>query len=114
MALSTYDMECLQKAKTLIEKDLSRHFTISEIAAVSGIGTTKLKQGFKKQFGHPIFVYLRRQRMQYAASLLTDTNKTIKQIAKAVGFLYTSNFTTAFTSFHHISPALYRKTIDKK
>ncbi len=114
MALSTYDMECLQKAKALIEKDLSRHFTISEIAAVSGIGATKLKQGFKKQFGYPIFVYLRRQRMQYAASLLKNTNKTIKQIAKATGFLYTSNFTTAFTSFHHISPALYRQTKAEK
>lgn len=114
MALSTYDMECLQKAKVLIEKDLSRHLPIAEIAAASGIGCTKLKRGFKEQFGYPVFVYLRRQRMQYAASLLTDTNKTIKQIAKATGFHYASNFTTAFTSFHHISPALYRQTKDKK
>lgn len=114
MSLSTYDMECLQRVKALIDKDISRHFSIDELAATAGIGATKLKQGFKEQFGYPIFDYLRRQRMLYAASLLSDTSKTIKQIAKTTGFQYTSNFTTAFTSFYHISPALYRRTKAKK
>lgn len=114
MFLSAYDMECLQKAKTLIDKDISQHFSIDEIAATAGIGSTKLKKGFKEQYHIGLFGYLRKQRMEMAALLLKTTTKTIKQIAKTTGYHYTSNFTSSFIKFHHISPAQYRKRFSNK
>jgi AraC-like DNA-binding protein len=108
MPLSAYDMECLQKAKAFIDKDISRHFAIQEIAESAGIGSTKLKKGFKQQYGLGLFAYLRKQRMEMAAILLSTTNKTIKQIAKTTGFHYTSNFSSAFKAYYKKSPARYR------
>lgn len=108
MTLSVYDMECVQKAKSLIDRDISRHFSIQAIAASAGLGATKLKKGFKQEYGLGLFAYLRKQRMEMAATLLITSNKTIKQIAKTTGFHYTSNFTTSFIKFHMQSPAQYR------
>ena len=108
MFLSAYDIECLQKAKTIIDKEISQHFSITEIAANSGIGSTKLKKGFKQQYGAGLFAYLRKQRMEMAAMLLISSDKSIKQIAKATGFHYTSNFNTAFTKYFKTSPARFR------
>lgn len=108
MPFSAYDMECTTKAKALIDKDISRHLSIDDIAAAVGIGSTKLKKGFKQQYGLGLFTYLRKQRMELAADLLLTTNKTIKQIAKTTGFHYTSNFSSAFLNFHKRSPAQFR------
>lgn len=101
-------MECINKAKALIDKDISRHFAIDEIATTVGIGATKLKKGFKQQYGLGLFAYLRKQRMELAGTLLRNTYKTIKQIAKATGFHYTSNFNSSFTRYYKTSPARYR------
>jgi transcriptional regulator GlxA family with amidase domain len=110
MLLSEYDMECLQKAKALIEKDLARHYSIAQLALHCGMGATKLKLAFKQQYGHALFAYLRRQRMLQAAALLLHSSHTIKQIARTTGFRYTTNFSAAFTAFYKMPPATYRNT----
>jgi AraC-like DNA-binding protein len=114
MPLSEYDIECIAKAKALIDADLSIHHSIEHIAAVSGIGATKLKKGFKDRYNSSLYAYLRTQRMEQAAALLENSNKTIKQIAKATGFHYTSNFTAAFKNYYTASPATFRRLHSKK
>jgi AraC-like DNA-binding protein len=114
MPFSAYDMECITKAKALIDKDISRHLSIDDIAASAGIGSTKLKKGFKEQYGFGLFTYLRQQRMEMAAILLSTTNKPLKLIAKTTGFHYTSNFNSAFKHFHQCSPAQYRNRLKNK
>jgi AraC-like DNA-binding protein len=101
-------MECIKKAKSIIDADISLHYTIEFIAGKVGIGKTKLKQGFKQYYKLGLFTYLRKQRMIMAAELIVETNKTIKQIAKASGFNHSSNFITAFASHHGLTPAKYR------
>jgi len=103
-----YDIECIKRAKSIIDADISRHINIATIAQKSGIGETKLKRGFKEYYGSSPFTYLREQRMIKAGQLILETNKTIKQIAKATGFTYSNNFTTAFSSYYHVSPRRYR------
>jgi AraC family transcriptional activator of pyochelin receptor len=108
MPLSEYDIECVKKAKALIDADLSVHYSIAHIASVAGIGATKLKKGFKESYGSSLYAYLREQRMIQAAALLAETGKTLKQVAKTTGFHYTNNFSIAFTKYHKVSPAAYR------
>lgn len=109
MLLSEYDTECLAQAKALIDADLSVHYSIAWLSRTTGIGATKLKAGFKARYGYTIFAYLRIQRMIKAAELLTESRKTIKQIARTTGFRYMNNFTRAFSVYYTISPAAYRK-----
>lgn len=108
MSFTSYDIECIKKAKALIDADISKHFTIEFLSEKAGIGNTKLKRGFKQLFGMGLFTYLRKQRMIRAAELVVETNKTIKEIAKTIGFRYPNNFISAFKSYHGMLPTQYR------
>jgi AraC family transcriptional regulator, transcriptional activator of the genes for pyochelin and ferripyochelin receptors len=104
-------MECLQAAKRLIEKDLSAHYTIQEIATHINLSDTKLKKGFKKAFGFNIFEYLEMQRLEKAKEMIEHEEKSLKQISSAVGFKYTNNFSIAFKKRYGISPGSWRKSL---
>lgn len=114
MSFSDYDIECFEKAKSVIDADISRHYSIEFIAEKIGIGKTKLKIGFKKYFRMGLFTYLREQRMIKAAEHLVHSNKTIKEISKATGYKYYSNFITAFTTYHGMPPSKYRNLFSTK
>ena len=114
MEITDYDIECIEKAKALIDADTSVHYSIEHIATVAGIGSTKLKKGFREKYKSSLFSYLRKQRMIKAANLLTTSNKSIKQIAKVTGFQHLTNFTRAFTNYYKISPGNYRQQLKLK
>ena len=109
MELSEYDMGCLNAAKILIEQHLDRHYTIPELAKEVGTNESKLKKDFKKVFGMGIFEFLTNARMEKARSLLTEGKKSLKQIARFVGYKHISNFITAFEKKYSQSPTDFRK-----
>ncbi len=109
LKLSPYDIECLEKAKGLIEADLSRHIPVAELAQKVAMGKTKLKIGFQQLYRYPVYTYLQRQRMILAMELLTCTYKTLKQIARHCGFHHNNNFITAFNRHYGITPGQVRK-----
>lgn len=113
MRFSQHDINCIGQARSLIEADISRHYTIEYISEKTGIGKTKLKKGFMYLYGYGLFTYLRRVRMVKATELLANTDKSIKEIAGLTGFLHPGNFTQAFTKEHNISPAKYRQLHNK-
>lgn len=110
MQLAAHDIACITQAKDIIDKDSSIHYSIDQIAQKVGLGATKLKAGFKFKYGMGPYAYLQQQRMQKALIMLKDTDKTIKQIAKATGFKHTTNFITAFKKRFGNSPGKIKKT----
>lgn len=108
MSFTDYDIECFKKAKFIIDADTSVHYSIEILSEKIGIGKTKLKIGFKKYFKMGLFTYLREQRMLKASELLMYSNKTIKEISKATGYKYYSNFLLAFKAYHGLPPSKYR------
>ena len=108
MKLSAYDTECLEKAKAIIDRDKRVHHTIDEIAHLVGMGSTRLKEGFKQYSGNGLYAYLLEKRMELALELLEGSNKPIKVIAKETGFRHTSNFTAAFRKRFGTTPGKKR------
>ena len=102
--MTTYDIECIENAKKIIDADISRHFTISDIAQQVTLGSTKLKETFKKHFGKGLYTYLKEARMEKAMELIVTTQKTSKEIAREGGFKHYNNFITAFSKYHGYSP----------
>lgn len=86
-----------------------RHYTLSELAASHGIGTTLLKNCFRDIYGCPLFTYLRAYRMQYAAQLLLTTERSVTDIACHVGYANPGKFAAAFRAYIGHSPLGYRK-----
>lgn len=108
MKLSAYDIECLEKARGIMDRDPRRHHTIEEIAHLVGMGSTRLKEGFKQYSGSGLYAYLLEKRMELALELLEGSNKPIKVIAKETGFRHTSNFTAAFRKRYGVTPGRWR------
>lgn len=79
-----------------------------QLAASFGISLTVMKACFKYLYGSPLFQYMRTYKMQYAAQLLKNTDKTILEIALEVGYQNPAKFAQAFRQECHILPSDYR------
>jgi AraC-like DNA-binding protein len=111
MRFSLYDLECLERAKNLIDADVSRHYPVSEIAAHAGMSGTKLKEGFKLLFGKSLFRYLKDQRLEKGKYLVENTDKTLREISRGLGYKHECNFITAFKKEFGKSPGMWRNKI---
>jgi len=109
MTLTQHDIECLCEAREMIAADVSRHYTIEQIAAHVGLSATKLKKGFKEFFKTTLFEYLETERMEKAKELMRSTDKSLEQISSLAGFRYMNNFSTAFKRKFGVSPHEWRK-----
>ena len=101
----------IKSARTLMISDLTKNYTIEELAEHFEMGLTQLKMCFKTVYGSPISTYMRIYRLNYAAYLLrTDKDIKISDIAGRVGYDSPSKFTSAFKKELGITPFEYRKT----
>lgn len=79
---------------------------LEKIAMMSG---TKLKKMFKQKFRMTITEYVQRKRMNIAETLLSTTELEISDIAKSVGYVSHSRFTTLFKKYKGVYPKEVKK-----
>ena len=92
----------------ILDNDLSRTHTLSELAKALSWNETQLMCVFRQAVGTTVHNYLHRARMEQACNLLTNTEMTITQISLGVGYEYSSNFTTAFRKYFGVTPRQVR------
>ena len=92
----------------ILDNDLSKAHTISELAKVLSWNETQLMRVFRQAVGMTVHNYQHRSRMEKACELLANTELTITQIAMNVGYDYSSNFTTAFRKYFGVTPGQVR------
>ncbi len=107
----SYDSQigAVSQIHDLLVADLTRRYTIEELAARFHLSATTLKTEFKRVFGRPIASYMKEHRMKEAARLLRQTDLPIGEIAAQVGYENSSKFTQAFREIRGILPKDYRK-----
>lgn len=106
--LNNTELNALYKVSMLIEKDLTQHHSIAELAIYSGMNREKLTNSFKSLFGQTIYTYYLTKRMELAKNSLVGSNLPIKLISKKAGYRSTTNFSIAFKKFYGITPAQMR------
>ena len=94
----------IYEARSIIEKNTSRHFSITEVAQQVGLDEVKLKSGFKQVFGIGIFQFMLQAKMQKAWTLILETNRPVKEIAMLTGYTSNQNFVTAFKKYFNATP----------
>lgn len=94
--IDTLQLEKLNLAQEILLTDIENPPSLTELANRIGTNTTKLKKGFKAQFGVPVFKYLQNERLKKAYNLIKYEQKTIQEAAWAVGYDSLGSFSNAF------------------
>lgn len=90
---------------------LDHHLTVEALSQQFHINPTSLKVLFKEVYGTPIATHMKEHRMEKASELLENTDASISEIARKVGYSSQSKFTAAFKEKYQITPKEYRRTI---
>lgn len=91
-------------ALELIDRDVSHHFLLKDLARHSGTNECTLKRGFKNIFKITVYQYLLKERMRHAKHLLESTDLKEREIATLCGFESLAGFVTTFRRYFGRSP----------
>lgn len=83
--------------------------TLTELARLVGRSREHVARSFRARFGETIGEYLRRRRLDHAASELRSTPNTVAAIAHDAGFADQSHFTRWFRRRFRLTPSRYRR-----
>ena len=101
--------QTIQKVHAHLAAHLDERITIEELSRRFLLNSTTLKNGFKEMYGTSIAAHIKEHRLEKAAQLLRETDASVAEIAKMVGYSNQSKFSSAFSErFHHL-PLEYRK-----
>jgi AraC family transcriptional regulator len=96
------------RVKLLLSSDLSRRWTLAEIAAETGGSAVYLTQVFQRTEGLPLYRYHLRLRLARALDMIGRYDD-LSALAADLGFSSHSHFTAAFRQAYGQSPAAFRE-----
>lgn len=88
---------------------MDQRITIEGLCHLYPINPTTLKEVFKDVYGTSIAAHLKEHRMEKAARLLRETDASVAEVARQVGYESQSKFTAAFKDQYGYLPTMYRK-----
>ncbi len=94
----------------LHEHALDSELSFNQVARAVGMSRASLGRVFPKLFGRTFAKYLAEVRVVKACALLSETDKSVAEIAVETGFGSVSNFNRRFLALKGTSPLRYRKT----
>lgn len=99
----------IESVRKYMIEHMSERITIEELSRKYLTNPTTLKSSFKEIHGVSIAAYMKQRRMEEAAKQLDNTEKSILDIARSIGYDSQSRFTTAFKDIYGMLPTEYRK-----
>jgi AraC-like DNA-binding protein len=98
----------LLRAKDLADARYSERLDVDDLAAAAGLSRAHFSRQFKSAFGESPHAYLLTRRLERAAALLRNTDRSVADICLSVGLQSIGSFTTSFTRTFGVSPTVYR------
>ena len=103
------DVEDVRLRKLLHWMESNPRGNIRDWALAFNLSNSHLQRLFKRATGVGFKQALTEKRLLRAASLLSETNLSVKEVAHAVGYEHTSSFTRAFERHFEEGPRHYRR-----
>lgn len=97
------------KLEQALRKNLAHQWTVEEMAALVGLGTTAFTEKVKSYTGFSPLNYLINIRISEAIKLLRKDNVKVTAIALDTGFYSSQHFSTTFKKLTGYTPGEFRK-----
>ena len=100
----------LLRARDLADSRYFDPLTVADMASAAGLSQAQFSREFRRAFGEPPHRYLLTRRLERAAALLRNTDRTVTEICFAVGLGSLGSFTTSFRRIYGMPPLAYRSS----
>ncbi|MFK7736123.1 MAG: helix-turn-helix domain-containing protein [Pirellulaceae bacterium] len=94
-----------------LHKHFADRFSSSDLAEMAGLSRSHFERRFRRAFGVSPRQYLVRIRVENAARLLRESDRTVAQIAQDCGFYDHAHFSRSFGKIMQLTPTEYRSGI---
>ncbi len=101
----------LLRAKDLADARYADQITVDDLAAAAGLSRAHFSRMFSRTFGESPRAYLQSRRLERAAALLRNTDRSVADICVMVGLRSIGSFTTSFAQVYGRPPAAYRASL---
>jgi transcriptional regulator GlxA family with amidase domain len=98
----------LRRVMSFIEDSLFDKIDIAELATIAELSECHFSRAFRQSVGTPPHRYILSRRVAAAGQLVAETNRSLTDIALAVGFSDHSHFTRSFVRLTGETPRDYR------
>lgn len=98
----------LLRARDLADRRYAEPLSVADLAAEAGLSPAYFSREFRRMFGEAPHQYLLTRRMERAAALLRNTDRSVTDICHDVGLESLGSFTTSFRRVHGMAPTRYR------
>jgi AraC-like DNA-binding protein len=98
----------LLRAKDLADARYFEPLEVEDLAKAAGLSKAHFSREFRRVFGESPYVYLLTRRLERAAALLRDTDRSVAEICLDVGLQGVGSFTTSFKRMYGMTPTAYR------
>lgn len=108
-APKTQNLKSMEKAIEYIDAHYCENFTLEQISRIAAMSRSYFSTTFKYLNGISLWDYITIKKVNKAIELLTNTDKTMLEIATLCGYNNTANFNRAFRKVTKRTPQSYRK-----
>ena len=98
----------LLRAKDLADARYGEPLDVPTLARAAHLSPAHFSREFRRAFGETPHQYLLTRRLERAAALLRNTDRSVADICLTVGLTSLGSFTTSFTRAYGLSPTAYR------
>jgi len=98
----------LLRAKDLVDARYREPLDVAALARAAFVSPAHFSRQFRRTFGETPHQYLLTRRLERAAELLRNTDRSVADICLSVGLQSIGSFTTSFRRVYGLSPTEYR------
>ncbi|HIT84292.1 MAG TPA: helix-turn-helix domain-containing protein [Candidatus Ornithomonoglobus intestinigallinarum] len=103
------DFSSINTAKKFIDKKINAKLTLDEIAKYANISVSFLCREFKKTFGVTPYTYILNSKIEFAKTMLLETDITVQVISERFSFSDVAHFSKAFSKIVGMPPTAFRE-----
>lgn len=108
-----HDLTPIEKTEAYINAHMNEKITLSDLAREAGLSDYYFSRYFKANTGVSPIEYVTSKKLDYAAALLSRTDRSVSEIADQIGYTLRS-FINLWTAHYEFPPMKFRKLMNAR